>query len=420
MHLIEKYSLNCGINPSKLDRAEIFSSYYPIPFDKYIVFHASSGMPAKNYSYYQDVIDFIYEGAAKKGYGFVQIGGADDKKLNRCLNLNGKTNIFQTSFILKNASLLVANDSFSTHICSSYKTPSVSLYSVIQPQVAGPYWNNGNQLTIMAPLNGNKPSYSREDPERIVDNIKPEEIIESIKKLLPDIFSENPSIPTTLFTGKGYKSQSVDIVPDYNLKQNIPDNFPINLRFDLLKDKISDENLLAAMINTENKKFFITLSSEVDIFKILNSQNQQNLLSILVVINEENYSNKNNLKKFCEEIRKKGAPLRVIFESRNLSEKQIGDLKLDFIDLVPLIEKKTDKEQEELFLEAIKKANHLTLFKSSHILLSSGKIFLSDESYKKNQPSTHAYQLLSTIKDKSLLARECDNIYLYNSNYAKN
>jgi hypothetical protein len=420
MHLIEKYSLNCGINPSKLDRAEIFSSYYPIPYNKYIVFHASSGMPAKNYSYYQDVIDFIYESAIKKGYGFVQIGGADDKNLNRCLNLNGKTNIFQTSFILKNASLLVANDSFSTHICSSYKTPSVSLYSVIQPEVAGPYWNNGNQLTIMAPLNGNKPSYSREDPEKIVDNIKPEEIIENIKKLLPDIFTENSFIPSTLFIGKGYKSQSVDIVPDHNLKPNIPDNFPINLRFDLLKKKVSDENFLSAIINTENKKFFVTLSSEVDVFKILNNQNQQNLLSILVNINEENYSNKNNLKKLCEEIKKKGAPLRVIYESRNLSEKQIGDLKLDFLDVAPLIEKKEDKEQEKLFLEALKEANDLTLFKSSHILFSSGKIFLSEESYRENQTSTYSYQSLNTIKNKSLLARECDNLYLYNSNYAKN
>ena len=198
MHLLEKYSLNCGINPLKLDKAELFSSYYPIPFDKYIVFHASSGMPAKNYSYYQDVVDFIYESATKNGYGLIQIGGAGDKNLNKCLNLNGKTNLFQTSFVLKNASLLIANDSFSTHVCSSYEIPSISLYSVIQPEVAGPYWNNGKQLTIMAPLNGNKPSYSKEDPERVVDNIKPEQIIEKIKILLPDLLNKRFSIPETL------------------------------------------------------------------------------------------------------------------------------------------------------------------------------------------------------------------------------
>jgi hypothetical protein len=44
MHLLEKYSLNCGINPKKLSEPFIFTSYYPVPSDKYIVFHASSGM----------------------------------------------------------------------------------------------------------------------------------------------------------------------------------------------------------------------------------------------------------------------------------------------------------------------------------------------------------------------------------------
>jgi|LauGreDrversion4_2_1035121.scaffolds.fasta_scaffold00402_19 hypothetical protein len=415
MHLIEKYSLNCGINPSKLDKGEIFSSYYPLPFDKYIVFHASSGMPAKNYSYYQDVIDFIYEAATKNGYGFVQIGGAEDKNLNRCLNLNGKTNIFQTSFILKNAALLVANDSFSTHVCSSYGTPSISLYSVIQPQVAGPYWNNGKQLTLMAPLNENKPTYSREDPERIVDNIKPEDIINNIQKLLPDIASKDLILPETLFIGRGYRSQSVDIVPDSNLKPNIPDNFPVNLRFDLLKNEAKDENFLSATVASENKKFFITISSNIDVFKIINQKNQQNLLYILININEKNYSNKNELKKLCEEIKRNGAPLRIIYESRHLSEKQISDLKFDFLDVAPLIENKPNKKQEEMFLEALKAANDLTLFKSSHILFSSGEIFLSEESYRQNKPSSLSYQKIKTLKNSIALSEECDNIYLYNT-----
>lgn len=414
MHLIEKYSLNCGINPSKIGKAEIFSSYYPIPFNKYIVFHASSGMPSKNYSYYQDVIDFIYKTAIKNGYGIIQIGGAEDKNLNGCLNLNGKTNIFQTAFILKNASLLIANDSFSTHVCSSYEVPSISLYSIIQPEVAGPYWKNGKQLTLMASLNGKKPSYSREDPEKLIDSIKPEYIIKNIQKLLPEFIDEQTEVPETLFIGKGYRSDLIDVVPDSNLKLNIPDSFAINLRFDLLKSKATDENLLSAAIISENKKFFITLSDRLDIFKIINRQNNKNLLSIFININEKNYSNKNALKKLCEEIKKKGAPLRVIYESRSLSEKQINDLKLDFLDTASLIENKPNKKQEEEFLEALKKANDLTLFKSSHIIFSSGKLFLSEESYRQNQPSTSSYQKIKSIKNPSLLSKESDNIYLYN------
>jgi hypothetical protein len=336
MHILEKYSLNCGINPLKLDKAKIFSSYYPLPFEKYIVFHAEKEIPSKSYSYFQDIIDFIAEGASKKGYGFVQIGGMEDKILNGCLNLNGKINIFQTSFILKNASLLVGNDSFSTHICSAYKVPLVSLYSAVQPEVAGPYWKNEKQLTVMASLNGNKPSYSREDPERSIDNIKPEEVIEKIKIALPEIFDHNSVIPRSIFIGKNYSNQTINIVPDVNQRINIPDNYIANIRFDLIKNNITQDNLSSAFLNIKNKKFFITINKPLDIFSILNRETAQNLLSIIININFENFSIKAELKNFIQQIKRKGTPITVNYNTENLSELQIGELKLEFLDIVPI------------------------------------------------------------------------------------
>jgi len=145
MHLLEKYSLNCGINPNKLEKPYIFTSYYPVSSKKYIVIHPSSGMPSKNYSYYQEVIDFIHEAAEKAKYEIIQIGEAKDPALSKCTNLQGKTNIHQTCFLLKGASLFIGNDSFSTHVSSAYGKPLVSLYSTIQPEVAGPYWKNGKR-----------------------------------------------------------------------------------------------------------------------------------------------------------------------------------------------------------------------------------------------------------------------------------
>ena len=251
MHLLEKYSLNCGINPQKLKKAEIYSSYYPVGFEKYIVIHASSGMRSKNYSYFQDVVDFIYPVISKNGYGIVQIGGKDDEALNNCLNLQGVTTIHQTAFILKNASLLLGNDSFSTHFCSSFGVPLVSLYSIIQPEVAGPYWKNKNQFTISAPLNGKKPKYSAEDPDRDIDKIKPEEIILKIKKIIPDLNWDQAVIPETIFIGKKYSEVSLNLVPDTAQKIENIQNHTLNLRFDLLKSsKISAKllNTLASLL----------------------------------------------------------------------------------------------------------------------------------------------------------------------------
>ena len=57
MHLVEQYALSCGV---KIDKPQVETSFFPLPFDKYIILHASSGMPSKNYDYFEDVIETIY------------------------------------------------------------------------------------------------------------------------------------------------------------------------------------------------------------------------------------------------------------------------------------------------------------------------------------------------------------------------
>ena len=53
MHLIEQYALSCGV---KIDKPHIETSFFPVPSEKYITVHASSGMESKNYDYYDDVM----------------------------------------------------------------------------------------------------------------------------------------------------------------------------------------------------------------------------------------------------------------------------------------------------------------------------------------------------------------------------
>ena len=56
MHILEQYAVNCG---AKIDKPYIFKEYISIPFEKYIVLHAGSGMDSKNYDYYDDVVSFL-------------------------------------------------------------------------------------------------------------------------------------------------------------------------------------------------------------------------------------------------------------------------------------------------------------------------------------------------------------------------
>jgi hypothetical protein len=408
MHLLEKYSLKCGINPEKLGEPYIYTSYYPIDFEKYIVIHASSGMNAKNYSYYQDVIDFIFEKVNSLGYEIIQIGGEKDPALNKCVNYQGKTDIHQTSYILKGASLLIANDSFSTHMASSFGIPSISLYSVIQPEVAGPYWKNGKQFTIMAPLNGKK-------PEMVINRIKPEQIINKIAHVLSDVDLRKETEIESLYFGKNYHKTSLDFVPDRVMLIEQGRQLPLNIRFDYLKsDTITDENLHSALINISSRKCCVVTSLPLDLKKMRAQEFKENIISFIFHIEKKHLSRVDESIKFIEEAKKNGINPYVALIKNEFSEEEINDLKFKFLDVGKINLLDQTSWSECMNQDDYKKINDLTMFKSSRIIYSNGKNYLSKTAYLENISAETFEQKLSLIKDKKSLGEELENCYIYN------
>jgi hypothetical protein len=415
MHLLEKYSLNCGINPLKLDKPYIYTSYYPIESDKYIVIHPSSGMSSKNYSYYQDVIDFIIENVEKAGYKIVQIGEAKDQHLSGCINLQGKTDIHQTCFIIKNASFFIGNDSFSTHVSSSYGIPSVSLYSTIQPEVSGPYWNNGKQFTIMAPLNGKKPKYSNDDADRVIDKIKPEQILEKMAKAIPEIDTSSKKNLESLFFGKSYPRLSMELVPDSLIEIDKGKDIPLNIRFDYLKsNEISDLNIDSALINLAKRKCGIVTSKVIDIKRFNFDSIKQNISSFIIHIEKKYLKNIDQLIDLIQDLKKIGINARAALVKKNFSEEQLNDLKLKFLNLNQITFLNETSWDECIDKNLNKKIDHLTIFKSSRIIFSKGKNYLSKAAYNEDKPASSIQQRISEIKDLKSLGKELENCYIYN------
>jgi len=415
MHLLETYSLNCGINPQRLGKPYIYTSYFPIGFEKYIIIHPDSETPAKNYSYYQDVIDFIFNKVEAMGYKIIQIGNKSDPVLNKCINYQGVTNIHQTAFILKGASLLIGNDGFSTHMASSFGIPSVTLYSNIQPEVAGPYWNNGEQFTIMSPLDGKKPRYSEQDPDMVINKIKPEEIIKKIQLALPEADFSNESKLESLFFGKNYSKTALEFVPDKIIKIDKGAGLPLNIRFDYLKtNSITDENLYSALANIASRKCCVITSLSFDFKKIKIEEIKQNINSFIFHIEKKHLNKIEESINFIKEAIKIGLNPNVAIIKDEFSEDQINDLKFKFLDIRPinlLDQTSWDKTLDE---KAKEKINDLTMFKSSRIIYSNGKNFLSKTAYLEGVESESFEQRLSLIKDKNSLGKELENCYIYN------
>lgn len=416
MHLLEKYSFNCGVSPLRLEKPYIFTSYYPISKQNYVVVHPSSGMPSKNYSYFQQVVDFIYEPLANAGYEIVQIGEEKDLKLSKCTNLQGKTNLHQTCFIIKNASLFIGNDSFSTHVSSAYGVPSVSLYSVIQPEVSGPYWKNGKQFTIMAPLMGKKPRYSFEDPDRSIDKIKPEEIIEKVSLALPKIdFSSSKKIKSILI-GSTFSKSSMEIVPDSLVPKETFPQMPANIRFDLLKSsKISQENVKIALETLAYRKGGIVTSEPLDINPFLQKDIKPNLSSIILHIKRKNLQFIEEAVSFTKKAKEAGFATRVALIKNNFSQEEINNLKFVFLDIAQISALEETSWLDPSTGENLsKQINDLTIFKSSRIIFSNNKMFLSKAALLEDKPSTTLEQKLKEISNLEELGKELESCYIYN------
>jgi hypothetical protein len=414
MHLIEKYSLNCGISPSKLEKPYIYTSYYPLACDKYVIIHPSSGMPSKNYSYFQEVIDFIYEPLKKLGYDIVQIGESQDQQLLKCINLQGKTDLHQSCFLLKGASLFIGNDSFSTHVASSYGIPLISLYSTIQPEVAGPYWKNKNQFTLMAPLYGKKPKYSTEDPEKVIDRIKPEQILEKISIAIPELDLSKYKNLKSVFIGSNYPRASVECVPDSPSPVTFHPKLAMNIRFDFLKSKTSDYNIDCACANLATRKCGIVVSDEIDLDKFKIPNIKQNIISFVFHIEKKNLNKIDKNINFILKAKKEGFPVKVATVDKNFTKDEVEDLKFKFLNIQHINFLKETSWEENLAKEDFSKITDLTIFKSSRIIFSQNKAFLSKIAYLEDKPVALLEQPIKEIKNLKELGKELESCYIYN------
>ena len=179
MHLLETYALSTG---SKIGEPFILKKFFPVKYEKYITLQNSSGMPSKCYDYFQETINFLLPMLQKHGIGIVQIGGPEDYPLNNVENLQGKTNIHQTAYIINNSLLHLGNDSFAIHMASAFGVKCVGLYSITLPEIAGPFYNKKNSICLYP--DSEKPSFNPNESPKRINKIKPEEVASACLKLL--------------------------------------------------------------------------------------------------------------------------------------------------------------------------------------------------------------------------------------------
>lgn len=386
MHLIETYALNCGL---KIDQPSIYEKYCPIPFDDYISFQPCSKYDSKSYDLWQEVINQLIPRLQEKKIHIIQIGGKDEKPIENCYHLQGKTTINQAAYIIKRGILHFGADSFGVHVASHYDKPIVALYSNSRPENAGPYFSSKNKVKVLqATKKDRKPSYSAQESPKTINEIDPIEIANDILDFLG---MEKINIKTN-YIGEDYSRKLIESVPN----SVIADISKLGVNSLIMRmDYEFNEAVLEEQLKRNNCSI---VTSKPIRYDILNKY-KDNISQIIYNLDE------NHSVEFVKDLRKLG---KTFVLSTFLSEDFVKSIKLEYMDHAQIIRSvKTQKKD----LEILKDRNiDGLLYKSNKITISNGKVYNSKAAYINDIPFEN--QAIKVIDDP-IFWEESKYFYLF-------
>lgn len=375
-HLLDTYAI---ATQSKVGKPYILEKYFPLPFNKYIVF-APISKPSKNYSYYQDVLEILLPILKEQQIEIIQIGVSGEPSFGGCYNIQGKTSLNQIYHILKNSLLFFGADTYASHFSSALGIPSVVLISNNWAANVRGYWNQDKQIILEPDRTKRKPSFSLDEgPNKQINEINCEKIAASVCQLLNIPFNYPYE---TIYVGESYVNKILESVP--NSVTNIA-----NLGVDsvvLRMDYQFNENILQHQMQHCPVSIITDKPINIDILRNYKPRIKQ-LFYIIT---------KDHDVAFAAAVQKLSIPLQMF---SYLPEEELNKFKLNYLDISTIYPKAIKLKDDIKELKDIPSGK--LFYKSSKTTLDSGKIFTSRAALLKNQPSQTINQIAPIIDDET-------------------
>lgn len=391
MHLLETYALSTA---SKIGKPFIVKKFFPVSFEKYITIQNSSGMPSKCYDYFQEVINFLLPTLSKHNIGIIQIGGGEDAKLNGAQHLNGITNINQTAHVLSNSLLHVGNDSFAVHMANAFDVPTVGLYSITLPEIAGPFFNKKNSICLYP--DNQKPSFDPNEAPKRINKIKIEDVVNSCLKLLFKDDSQCSSFKT-FYIGRRFKETIIESTADQVIDPQFFKGMVLNLRCDY----VDEININILYSNLSVRSCCIVTDKPFNISQLLPVKNNLQLI-IYDVTKDVDID-------FIKSLHSLGIKYACAFNKNSDNFDLIEKRRFEVMDYCGIEEFSIIPE------DAPKEIPSGLKFISNRILLSNGKVYTSRAAQLEDIYVDISNLTLDTdkIKDKQKFLEDIEYCYLY-------
>lgn len=389
MHLVERFSLEAG---QPIKKPFVLEKFYPLPFNKYIIFQPQSKYDSKNYSHWQEVIDIISPILKSAGIEIVQVGGPNEKAYNGCFHTQGKTNFGNLAYLISNSLLVFGCDSVSNHIASGLGKKIVAIYSNNYLNCVKPYWTNKEDCVLLEPeRNGNKPSFSEQEFPKTINTIKPEQIAQPVIEFLGLKFDWGYE---TVFFGDSYiNSQIVEMVPDIAINTQALGLDNIIIRMDYLFNEEVLKNQLS--IST------CTIVTDKPINKELLKAFRPRIKQLIYKVNNDNDI------QFVDFIHTLGINYELMSE---LSEEELNKYKLNYLDYRPIIRKNVAKSLSETPFPHI--PAHELFYRSNKTTLGNQKIHPSRAAWQKGPPIADLSHPIQPVIDSPDFWAELDFFYI--------
>lgn len=122
------------------EEIEMYGKKYNFLPKNYILIHSQgkiSYTPNKEigYDFFQKIINMF------ENLNWIQIGDEKDKKLNKCIDLTGKTNIRELFYLVSKSQFIVCQEGAYNHIANAFSIPAVTIFTGFSPKKIYSYKN---------------------------------------------------------------------------------------------------------------------------------------------------------------------------------------------------------------------------------------------------------------------------------------
>jgi len=388
MHLIESYATSSGL---KIGKPFILESYFPLPFEKYISFQPFSKYSAKDYDYWQEVINLIIPHLKEQNIQIVQIGSEKEKVLENVYSVVGQTDIRQAAYVIKNSIIHFGADSFGAHIASGFDKKIVALYSNNNINNVKPYWTKEKDMVLLSPEIQGKPSYAAEENPKSINSIQPEKIAQAILKLLK--IENNFHILNTVYKGKLFNNKLFHIIPDHVVERSTLINHCV-YRMDLFFNEANLLNQLKIM------PCIIATDQPIDVNILV--QNRAHIIGVNCFIQD------NSNLEFIKQLKRANIKYQLY---SYLPNEKLNSYKLDYLDYGIILKVNTYYPEVEKIIKETVSGN--LYYKSNNFILSKGNVFLSEKAFFDNKPVNSIYENMQELYDIKIINENPEKFYIF-------